>query len=87
MDGLRDIQRTEDYRSFLEVLKQRVTSAQYEALKAVNRELIALYWDIGHIIVEKQAQFGWGEHIIERLAKDLQIEFEGVAGFSVRNLR
>ncbi|MBF6612289.1 MAG: DUF1016 family protein [Chloroflexi bacterium] len=86
-DTPKDIQRTENYRSFLEALKQRVTRAQYEALKAVNRELIALYWDIGRIIVEKQAQFGWGEGIIERLAKDLQIEFEGVAGFSVRNLR
>ena len=87
MDTLKNLERSADYTRVLESLKQRVTQAQYEALKAVNRELIALYWDIGRIIVEKQAQFGWGERIVERLAKDLQVEFEGVAGFSVRNLR
>lgn len=35
---------TEDYRNLLVEVKQRIRSAQYEALKAVNKELIALYW-------------------------------------------
>lgn len=60
--------------------------AQYTALKAVNKELISLYWDIGKTIVEKQAQYTWGEKIVRSLAQDLQAEFPGVRGFSVRNL-
>jgi len=35
-----------DYARLLGDIKQRIRSAQYEALKAVNRELIALY--LGH---------------------------------------
>ena len=37
-----------DYAVLLNDIKQRVRSAQYEALKEVNKELIALYWDITH---------------------------------------
>ena len=36
-----------NYGELLVQVKQRVRSAQYEALKAVNKELIALYWAIG----------------------------------------
>jgi hypothetical protein len=35
-------------------VKERIRSAQYEALKAVNKELVGLYWDIGRMIVERQ---------------------------------
>ena len=52
----------------------------------VNKELIALYWDIGRLIVERQEKYGWGKSIVENLAKDLQIEFSGVQGFSAQNL-
>lgn len=41
------------------------------ALKAVNQELVGLFRDIGRIIVEKQAQFGWGENVVDRLARNL----------------
>jgi predicted nuclease of restriction endonuclease-like (RecB) superfamily len=84
-----DIQRSDDYKQMLAALKERITQAQYRALKAVNRELIKLYWDIGRIIVEKQEQLGWGEsmHVIDRLAADLRVAFPGVRGFSARNLR
>ncbi len=82
-----DIQRSDDYKGLLQALKERVAQAQLAALKAVNRELVALYWDIGRTVVEKQEQYGWGEGIIDRLAGDLQSEFAGVRGFSPRNLR
>lgn len=67
-------------------IKERVRSAQYMALKAVNRELIGLYWDIGRIIVERQEGETWGKSVVERLAKDLQAEFPGLSGFSAANL-
>jgi predicted nuclease of restriction endonuclease-like (RecB) superfamily len=67
-------------------IKQRIRSAQYEALKAVNREMINLYWDIGQIIVTQQQGASWGKSVVEQLAKDLQAEFPGISGFSARNI-
>ncbi|MFZ3170218.1 MAG: PDDEXK nuclease domain-containing protein [Candidatus Methanoperedens sp.] len=75
-----------DYTVLLNDIKQRVRSAQYEALKAVNKELISLYWDIGRIIVERQKEESWGKSVVEQLAKDLQVEFPGISGFSSQNL-
>lgn len=74
------------YSDFVPSIKQRILQSQYEALKAVNKELIALYWDIGKSIVEKQEAFGWGKSIVRNLAEDLQREFPGIKGFSVQNL-
>lgn len=32
---------------FAKEIKNKILSSQYEALEAVNKELINLYWDIG----------------------------------------
>ena len=77
---------TAEYKSFLKEIKDRIYKAQYDALKAVNKELINLYWDIGRSIVAKQDELGWGKAIVETLAKDLQKEFPGMQGFSSANL-
>lgn len=74
------------YPALLKEIKERIRSAQYEALKAVNKELISLYWDIGQMIVERQKGNTWGKSIVKRLAKDLQAEFPGMGGFSEQNL-
>lgn len=75
-----------DYGQLLVEVKERIRSAQYAALKAVNTELVGLYWDLGRMIVERQEQSGWGKSVVERLSQDLRKEFPGVAGFSVQNL-
>lgn len=75
-----------DYAQLLAEVKERVRSAQYAALKAVNTELVGLYWDLGRMILERQEQAGWGKSVVERLSQDLRREFPGVAGFSVQNL-
>jgi predicted nuclease of restriction endonuclease-like (RecB) superfamily len=74
------------YNEFLGTVKSRVRQAQYEALKAVNVQLIELYWDIGRMIVDKQSIEGWGKSVVEQLSKDLQAEFPGTGGFSSANL-
>lgn len=79
--------RPADYAAFLTDLKARIQSARISASRAVNRDLILLYWDIGLAIVDKQQQLGWGESVIDRLSRDLQKSFSGVSGFSPRNLR
>jgi len=82
----KDFTTPSEYSRTLEEIKTRVRAAQYQALKAVNRELIVLYWDIGRIIVARQQEHGWGRSVVERLAADLRREFPGISGFSARNI-
>ncbi len=49
---------TAEYKAFLKEIKDRIYKAQYDALKAVNKKLIQLYWDIGKSIVTKQEKLG-----------------------------
>ena len=75
-----------DYPGFLVELKARIRQAQYQALRAVNAELVRLYWDLGESIHRKQETLGWGKSVVETLARDLQAEFPGQNGFSAANL-
>lgn len=77
---------TKDYPALLAEVKARIQSAQYAALRAVNKELVGLYWDIGRLIVERQQSEGWGKGVVEQLSSDLRIAFPGVGGFSTQNL-
>ncbi len=76
-----------EYIAFLGNIKNRIATARVNAGRAVNSELIHLYWDIGRGIIERQKRLGWGEAVIDRLSRDLQREFPGSHGFSARNLR
>jgi len=71
-----------EYLDFRNEITSRIRSAQYEALKAVNKEMIALYWEIGRRITEQQA----GKSVVENLSRDIQKEFPGIKGFGVSNM-
>ncbi len=75
-----------EYRRFIEDLKARVLSARLSAARAVNRDVILLYWDIGRGIVEKQQTLGWGDSIVEMVSADLRQAFPGSFGFSPQNV-
>ena len=75
-----------DYADFISGVKERIRHARTTAVRAVNRELILLYWDLGRAIVEKQQTANWGDAIVERVAKDLRAEFPDMRGFSANNL-
>src|SRR5262249_55505556 len=49
-------------------------------------ELLQLHWAIGHEVVARQDQEGWGAAVIDRLGKDLQAAFPGMRGFSATNI-
>jgi len=74
------------YSDWLAELKTRIHQAQQRAMRTVNRELVALYWHIGHDILQRQNREGWGAKIIERLAQDLRATFPDMKGFSRANL-
>ncbi|MCP4220027.1 MAG: DUF1016 domain-containing protein, partial [bacterium] len=75
-----------EYKKLLKSIKERIYRAQYDALKKVNKQLIALYLDIGKEIVQKQDSHKWGKAIVENLSSDLRKEFPGTKGFSPQNL-
>ena len=75
-----------DYPAFLAALKERILHARTSAARAVNHELVLLYWDIGRGIVEKQQTAGWGDAVVEVLARDLRAAFPDMRGFSAVNL-
>jgi len=52
-----------DYLTLLAEVKARIQSAQYVALRAVNKELVSLYWEIGRLIVERQSDAKHGAAI------------------------
>lgn len=92
IDAVRQVSRSgaqpaEGYEAFIGELKNRISLARLSAGRAVNRELVLLYWDIGRGIVEKQRALGWGESVVEMVAADLRRAFPGMTGFSPRNLR
>lgn len=78
--------RTKDYRAFLLELKARIEDARLDVARSVNKDLIALYIDIGKRILEKQQALGWGRSVIETLSQDLLDAYPGAQGFSPQNL-
>ncbi|MGD0452554.1 MAG: DUF1016 N-terminal domain-containing protein [Solirubrobacteraceae bacterium] len=76
-----------DYPRFLAEIKARIAAARTRAALAVNSELIRLYWEIGHEILESEDRQGWGAKVVDRLAADLRRELPDITGFSPRNLR
>jgi len=77
----------QNYIQLLKDIKEKVKNAQIKAAVKVNQELVLLYWEIGHDLVERQEKEGWGAKIIEKLSKDLKASFPNMKGFSTRNLK
>lgn len=75
-----------EYSELLRAIKHRIQAGRVQAYRAVNRELIDLYWSIGTEIVERQERHGWGKSIVEQLSTDLRREVPDQRGFSTQNL-
>lgn len=76
-----------DYTQLLDHLKSQVRRARIRATRIVNTELLTLYWDIGHAIVQRQEAEGWGTKVIDKLAVDLRAAFPDMRGLSRTNLK
>src|SRR5690349_12862183 len=77
---------TFEYKQWLTSLKERIQSAQIKAALKVNAELIALYWELGNEIIQKEKGAQWGDKLIPQLSKDLLEAFPEMKGFSRSNL-
>lgn len=74
------------YAETLREMKARIQQARVRTVLAANAAVIRLYWDLGRMILERQAREGWGAKVIDRLSYDLREAFPDMAGFSPRNL-
>lgn len=81
-----NLHNNQDYKKWYQNIKAKIKSSQIKAVTKVNTELLALYWEIGKEIVNKQKESNYGDLLIEQLSKDLSIEFASAKGFSRSNL-
>lgn len=65
---------------------QLIRQARSKAIKAVNTQLIDLYWNIGEYISRRVDSAEWGQSVVSDLAQYLQLKEPGVRGFSDKNL-
>jgi predicted nuclease of restriction endonuclease-like (RecB) superfamily len=77
----------EDYKNTLKVLKETILENRYYAAKAVNTNMLRLYFFVGGILSEKAKNAQWGDKVLEKVSGDLQIELPGLKGFSAQNLK
>lgn len=70
---------------FTEII-QLINASRIKAIRAVNAELINLYWNIGEYISKKIEQSEWGDSVVIELAKYIQKNEPGIKGFSDKNV-
>lgn len=77
------------YGDIINEIKEVLQSARLNAVRQVNSQLLASYWNIGRIIVEyeqsSKERAAYGQQTLRELAKTLTKEFG--KGFSVSNLQ
>jgi predicted nuclease of restriction endonuclease-like (RecB) superfamily len=83
----REVELPPGYPELLDELKRAVGEARWRAQRVVNTELLALYWRIGHTILDRQDAEGWGTRVIDRLSTDLRAAYPEMRGLSRSNIK
>lgn len=65
---------------------QLIKQSRTNAIKAVNAELINLYWNIGEHISKKIEQSEWGDSVVTELANFIKTQEPEIKGFSDKNI-
>jgi predicted nuclease of restriction endonuclease-like (RecB) superfamily len=64
-----------------------IKSAKERIIRAVNTEIIDLYWQIGNEVSERVKNGGWGKSVVEELANHIASNLGNLRGFSAQNIR
>jgi hypothetical protein len=70
---------------FLNII-QLIKLSRSNAIKAVNAELINLYWNVGAYITKQLANASWGDKTVVELAAYIQKNHTDLKGFNRRGL-
>ena len=65
---------------------QLIKQSRTNATRAVNAEFIDLYREIGKYINRKIEKSEWGDSVVSKLAKFIQMNEPDLKGFSDKNL-
>ncbi|MFA5215327.1 YhcG family protein [Sulfuricurvum sp.] len=84
---MKEIDRSNEYNSFLVDIKNQIKISQQKAFSAINQEMILLYFNIGLAIEQRQNELRWGAKVIDTLSQDILREFPNMSGFSTRNIK
>ena len=74
-----------NYVETLDQVKNLVLSAKASSLRAINHQMVNLYWETGKILSLKTNE-GWGRGVVEQLAGDITTYYPSIQGFSASNL-
>ena len=72
----------EDFAELLSIIER----ARENAYRAVNRELITMYWDVGRRVSERVRDGGWGKSTVKDFSAFVQARYAGIQGFSPSNI-
>ena len=71
-----------DFNNIIEIIER----AKTRAIKAVNAEMIEMYWQIGKFVSEKAASDGWGKGVVRDFSCFLKQTYPSASGFSSQNI-
>jgi len=63
-----------------------IDNARESAFRAVNRELVKMYWDIGEYVSRRVSESGWGKSVVKDFSDFIQSRYIGISGFSASNI-
>src|SRR5690606_11656875 len=72
-------------KSFLDIINL-IQHSRNNAVRAVNTELINLYWNVGAYIKQKLAVSEWGDKTVDELANFIQKTNPELKGFNRRGI-
>jgi len=71
-----------DYGEIISIIER----SRENAYRAVNRELISMYWEIGKYVGDKVKNSHWGKAVVKDFAAFIQSRYLGIRGFSPQNI-
>lgn len=75
------------YNQAVQLIKTAILKKQLEAAKAVNRQMLALYYGVGKYISDNTRNGSWGTGAIETISEQLRRELPGLRGFSPTSIK
>lgn len=75
------------YNQAVQLIKSAILQNQLEAAKAVNRQMLALYYGVGKYVSDNTRNGFWGTGAIETISEQLRRELPGLRGFSPTSIK
>ena len=79
---MNDIVKDNNYSSIISIIE----AAKHRAIKAVNAELINMYWDVGKYLSSLVAESSFGDKVIDEVAAYIAESNPAIKGFNRRGL-